>query len=273
MRNSRGSARRVRPFFRSLVALLLLLPLTPASASPPAPPEEAPTEIVNPWLASRPESETAVSSPMQITKTGDGWRLRYRIARGDTLGKIAERLSVPLRALMGANSIRDARRIVAGHWLHVPSVLDEEGDAQITRVPRELERHPHRLALILSIQRWAREYQLDADLLAGLAWVESRWQSNALSGKQAMGVGQLIPETVAFANEVLLRRQLDPWNPDHNVRMSAAFLRYLLDETGDKVDDALAAYYQGLGALRRDGWYSVTKPYVEQVQAARALFS
>ena len=234
---------------------------------------DEPTPNPNPWLASRPPSETAAASLMQITKTAAGWRLRYRIARGDTLGAIAQRLGVSLRELMAMNYIRDARRIIAGHWLHVPSVLDEEGDAQITRVPEELEAHPHRLALILSVQRWAREYELDPDLLAALAWVESRWQSNALSEKQAMGVGQLVPDTVAFACEVLLGRQLDPWNPDHNLQMSARFLRYLLDETRGQLDDALAAYYQGLGALRRDGWYAVTKPYVERVQAARALFT
>lgn len=271
MRDSRRSAGLVVALLASLSFQLASAPAASLPAVEPAP-EEVP-ETPNPWLASRPESETAVASAVQITKAPDGWRLRYRIARGDTMGKIAERLSVPMRELMAANHIGDARRIVAGRWLQVPSVLDEEGDAQITRVPLELERQPHRLGLLLSIQRWAREYDLDADLLAALAWVESRWQSNALSGKQAMGVGQLIPETVTFANEVLLRRQLDPWNPDHNMRMSAAFLRYLLDETSGKVEDALAAYYQGLGALRRDGWYKVTKPYVEQVQAARALFS
>jgi hypothetical protein len=262
--------------FSCCLALLLstVAPIAAIAAAPEAGvQEEEPGPIPNPWLASRPESETVVATPVQITKTPDGWRLRYRIARGDTIGRIAQRLGVPQRALLAMNRIRDARRIIAGHWLTVPSVLDEEGDAQITRVPAELEKHPHRLALLLSVQRWAREYELDPDLLAALAWVESRWQSNALSEKQAMGVGQLVPETVSFACEVLLRRQLDPWNPDHNLQMSARFLRYLLDETSGKLDDALAAYYQGLGALRRDGWYPVTKPYVERVQAARALFT
>jgi soluble lytic murein transglycosylase-like protein len=269
MRDARGSVGGLGHALCS-VALLSSI-LAPGALATDVPEEPAP--IANPWLASRPASETTTASAVQITRAGDGWRLRYRIARGDTLGRIAQRLGVSLRALVDTNHIRDPRRIVAGRWLHVPSVLDEEGDAQITRVPEELETHPHRLGLLLSIQRWAREYDLDPDLLAALAWVESRWQSNALSEKQAMGIGQLVPETVAFACEVLLRRQLDPWNPEHNLQMSARFLRYLLDETRGQLDDALAAYYQGLGALRRDGWYPVTKPYVERVRAARALFT
>src|SRR5262245_7828535 len=119
MRDSRRSAGFV-------VALLATLSfqLASASAASPLPLQPAPEEVPetpNPWLASRPASETAVTSAVQITKAPDGWRLRYRIARGDTMGKIAERLSVPMRELMAANHIRDARRIVAGHWLQVPS--------------------------------------------------------------------------------------------------------------------------------------------------------
>jgi soluble lytic murein transglycosylase-like protein len=247
----------------------------PASApAAPAAAAAASDETPNPWLASRPERETALTSPVQVSELrGGGWSLRYRIAPGDTLGGIAHRLGVPLRVLAAANAIRDPRRIVAGHWLQVPSLLDEEGDAQITRVPDELRAYPHRLGLILSIARWAHEYDLEPDLLAALTWVESRWQSNALSEKQAMGLGQLIPETVAFTSDVLIGHSLDPWDPDQNLQMSARFLRYLLDQTRGRLDDALAAYYQGLGALRRDGCLPVTRPYVQQVQAARALFS
>jgi LysM repeat protein len=233
---------------------------------------DEPQEIPNPWLESRPETEAPPLSHVTITQCGDSWCLRYKVAAGDTLGRIASRLGVGQRDLVALNDIGNANRIVAGQWLHVPSPLDEEGDAKIRRVPDLLKTKPQRLALILPMQRWAREYRLDPDLLAAVAWVESRWQSNALSEKQAMGVGQLIPDTVAFVSEVLIKGKLDPWNPEQNIRMSAAFLRYLLDQTGQELDDALAAYYQGLGALRRDGHYPVTKPYIEKVRAARALF-
>ena len=63
-----------------------------------------------------------------------------------------------------------------------------------------------------------------------------------------------------------------PWLPEENIRMSARFLRYLLEQT-DSLEDALAAYYQGLGALRAHGRYAVAEPYVAAVLNARPLFA
>ena len=49
--------------------------------------------------------------------------------------------------------------------------------------------------------------------------------------------------------------------------MSAAFLRYLLDQTRGDQRVALAAYYQGLGSVRRIGLYGETQQYVKSVMA------
>jgi soluble lytic murein transglycosylase-like protein len=80
-----------------------------------------------------------------------------------------------------------------------------------------------------------------------------------------------MPDTVHFVSKRLLGRELDPWTPEQNIQMSARFLRYLMDETDD-VRDALAAYYQGLGALRARGVDGATEPYVNNVLTARRYF-
>jgi hypothetical protein len=54
---------------------------------------------------------------------------------------------------------------------------------------------------------------------------------------------------VAFLGDVVLGRRLDPADPDSNIRMSACYLRWLLDRTGGDLPRALAAYYQGLRSV------------------------
>ena len=49
--------------------------------------------------------------------------------------------------------------------------------------------------------------------------------------------------------------------------MSAAYLRWLLDETGGSQDLTLAGYYQGLTSVREHGILTVSKPYVAGITA------
>jgi soluble lytic murein transglycosylase-like protein len=60
--------------------------------------------------------------------------------------------------------------------------------------------------------------------------------------------------------------------PEHNIRMSARFLRYLLDQTGGRADTALAAYYQGLRSVRERGIFGETRQYVATIMAVRPSF-
>ncbi len=242
-----------------------------------APPPWLPALVVpaNPWLAARPATEPGIPAGLRLARSpvGSRWHLQYRVARGDTLGRIAARFHLPADDLAAANGILSAsRRLVAGQWLRIPSPLDDLDPERYARLPETIRSATHRLLLIAHFERWAAAYGLPVDLLQAVAWVESRWQANALSDKGAMGIGQLTPETVDFVCRVLLRRACDPWQPEENIRMSARFLRYLLEQT-DSLEDALAAYYQGLGALRAHGRYAVAEPYVAAVLNARTLFA
>src|SRR3954451_15214659 len=96
-------------------------------------------------------------------------------------------------------------------------------------------------------------------------------QAEITSSTGAVGIGQLMPDIVRLMQQ-RIGIPLDPRNPDDNTRMSAAFLRLLLDETGWDTPQALAAYYQGLGALRARGMLDGTQAYVDGVLSLRSSF-
>ncbi len=52
--------------------------------------------------------------------------------------------------------------------------------------------------------------------------------------------------------------------------MSAAYLRWLLDQTGGSRDLALAGYYQGITSVREHGILAVSEPYVAGITALLA---
>jgi soluble lytic murein transglycosylase-like protein len=207
------------------------------------------------------------------TRDGKIWEIQYRVAPGDSLSSIAARFDAPIERLAMANGLRNRNRIRAEQWLQIPlDMWALEPDA-FERVPATLRRYPERIHLAAHFERWAREYDIEPDLLKALGWIESRWRPNAVSNRGAIGIGQLMPATVDFVSRELVGEALDPWRPDQNIKMSAAFLRYLLDETDDDPRLALAAYYQGLGAVRSQGVYPRTRPYIDQVLAARSHFA
>lgn len=64
---------------------------------------------------------------------------QYTVKRGDTLGKIAKKLDVPLDAIIRINGIRDPDRISLGLTLKIPEVTTDAMDAESapTETPRE----------------------------------------------------------------------------------------------------------------------------------------
>jgi soluble lytic murein transglycosylase-like protein len=122
--------------------------------------------------------------------------------------------------------------------------------------------------------RYAQENGLPADLVMALAWVESSWRRNAVSDAGAVGVMQLMPNTVEFTSKKLLglRSNLDPRNPTSNVRMGARYLRHLLDQSRGNVRQALIAYNQGLTSLRVNGSYGGAERHADRVLALRVEF-
>lgn len=131
---------------------------------------------------------------------------------------------------------------------------------------------PVRLALVPSFDRWSDTYRVSRSLMKGLGYVESSWRADALSSAGAVGIGQLMPDTSAWlAVYIIGDPSLDPHDPDDNIRMSARYIRWLIDQLGNEYS-AIAAYYQGIGSVQRDGIQPGSHAYVARVQSARAAF-
>ena len=216
------------------------------------------------------------------------------VARGETLSDVAARLGVTVADLARANGMANPDRVRAGRRLVVPGraavrmptrralqgapaavtgpAAPRGRTASARPGPEALRRLPARRALAPRFDASARRHGVPADLLKAVAWQESGWQNEKVSSANALGIGQLMPDTVTFVNERLLAAPLDPHRPEQNIDMSARFLRYLLDATGANVPMALASYYQGLTSVRRDGTLKVTEQYVANVLALRAKF-
>ncbi len=102
--------------------------------------------------------------------------------------------------------------------------------------------------------RVAAEYGLDKHLLAEQAWRESRWDPLAIGEANDMGIMQILPETwMEWAPKVGV---FDPFDPESNVRVGAAYLQYLRQYLAEKLHLTgdhwvLVAYNWGPGNVRR----------------------
>ena len=189
------------------------------------------------------------------------------VAPGETLTAIAARYATSIRALVDLNDIRDPNRVQIGRRLRVPSAPAPTG------LPARLVASPARLALIPHFQRWAVANGLDPALVMAVAWQESGWQNDVVSHAGAMGIGQLLPSTARFISRDLIGVPLDPAIPADNIRMTARYLRYLLNRTGGDLDQALAGYFQGLASVSSIGRLPATVDYIAIVRGLRPRFA
>lgn len=192
----------------------------------------------------------------------------HTVARGDNLSKIAKRLGTSVDAIVQANAIKNRHQLRIGAVLKLPPPPNTSG------LPERLRQAPERLALIPEFDKAAKKHKVPADLLKAMTWMESGWQNDKVSPVKAYGIGQLMPDTVAFVNERLLGgAKLDPKKPIDNINMSARFLNYLLTANNGDVRAALASYYQGLASFRREGPKPVSVVYVDTILALRPRFA
>jgi soluble lytic murein transglycosylase-like protein len=113
----------------------------------------------------------------------------------------------------------------------------------------------------LLFEKAGGEVELSPRLLEAVAYVESRFNSKAMSPKGAQGMMQLMPETAAELG-------VDAANPEENVRGGADYLRKMVTMFGNNIQLALAAYNAGPSAVLRYGGvppYAETQAYVAAV--------
>ena len=190
----------------------------------------------------------------------------YTIRPGDWLSSIAERYDTTVEELARVNTLTNTNLIYVGQVILVPTSRTGSSPADATPSPTSGFTVEQRL------DYWASRYNVPPEMLKALTWWESGWNNNAISSAGAIGIGQLLPSTADFVADVLIGEELNPHVVDDNIRMTARFVRYLLDETGNDRRLTLASYYQGLFAVRRYGIYNISKPYVNGILALQDRF-
>jgi soluble lytic murein transglycosylase-like protein len=189
------------------------------------------------------------------------------VVAGQTLTAIAARYGTSISAIVQLNDIRDANHVRIGTRLRIPDAAPPTG------LPARLRASPGRMALIPHFKRWAIANNIDPAIVMAVAWQESGWQNNVVSHAGAIGIGQLLPSTAAFVSRDLIGVELDPRVPEHNIRMTARYLRWLLGRTGGDLDQALAGYYQGQASVAANGLLPVTVDYIAIVRGLRPRFA
>ncbi len=213
----------------------------------------------------------ALAAAGQASTTKASASQTYVVKPGDTLSSIASHYGTTVTAIANANNIRNRNVVVIGRRLTIPAGAGSSSHRPGV-LPAKLQAHPERVALRPLFVKWASHYGVSADLLEAIAWIESGWQSSVVSKTGAVGIGQLQPATVEFTR-ALIGIKLDPTSANDNIRMSARFLRYLLDRTGNNVNVTLAAYYQGLRSVTTGPVLAETMLYVANVLAVRPSFA
>jgi soluble lytic murein transglycosylase-like protein len=107
----------------------------------------------------------------------------------------------------------------------------------------------------------ATRYNVDPGLVRAVAWQESRFRSDAVSPKGAIGIMQLMPATAAQLG-------VNPHDPRQNIEGGVAYLRTLLTQFNGDIKLSLAAYNAGPAAVQRYGGippFRETQLYVKSI--------
>ena len=123
---------------------------------------------------------------------------------------------------------------------------------------------PHYLAQIIT--EAAAKYRMDPNLLAAVAFKESRYNPNAVSGIGAQGIMQLMPST---ARSLGVKNSFDARD---NVFGGAKYLSKQLARFNGDIDRALAAYNAGPELVAKVG-PNATAEAVEYVSTIKKYYA
>jgi Transglycosylase SLT domain/Putative peptidoglycan binding domain/LysM domain len=182
------------------------------------------------------------------------------VRSGESLSSIARHYHTTVARLARQNHLDPSHFLLIGTRLRVPRMR------HVTATTRVAQRTISVDSVRTLLDHWARHYGVSPHLVRALAWMESGYNNALVSSVGARGIMQLLPSTFRFSETVLIHRRLRH-DANGNVRAGVAFLAHLLhDFHGDK-HLALAAWYQGEGAVRKHGTYRVSTTFVKDVLA------
>lgn len=228
--------------------------------------------------------------------------VRHTVRQGDTATGLAVRYHAWTDELMRLNNLSPSGTLHRGRVLRIPVVLSavRRAGGKAPRIAQKAAkpakqgahkgRHQRKHVQVRPLihpttpptRRWrhdamtrtqvrnlvaamARHYDVPPRLALAIAWQESGWQQRRVSSAGALGVMQVMPDTGRWMRWYA-GRPLRLRDTHDNVRAGILTLRILRSWTKHD-DNAIAAYYQGLGAVRRHGHFKDTKRYVASVRA------
>lgn len=207
------------------------------------------------------------AAPATTVTTGGGG---HHVVPGETLTGIAAANGTTPAALAAANGLSPNAFVIAGTTLKIPAGAPAASVPATTPAVTGPTATGTRLTA-QQISAIAGANGAPASLATAIAWQESGFNNNMVSVANARGIMQVIPSTWDYVQRNLSSARLDPASAADNVRAGSLLLARLLRDTGDPAT-AVAAYYQGLGSVRRIGMLPETRQYVANVMALRSRF-
>jgi soluble lytic murein transglycosylase-like protein len=207
---------------------------------------------------------------------------------GETATGLAVRFHAWTRELVALNRLGRHATLRVGERIRIPVVVSAARKHRAAAPATAAPTPPPSRAEQLRAQGWrhgrmtrdqvrqalaheARRLGVPVKLALAVGWQESGWHQPLRSSAGALGVMQVLPGTGLWMS-LYAGRPLDLRETHDNLTAGVTLLRVLLDQTRT-TRRAVAAYYQGLGAVRRHGLYPDTRRYVASVQAIRQRLS
>ena len=224
--------------------------------------------------ASAPAAAPAAAAPVSSAPSPMGG---YTVRPGDTLSGLAAGARVSVSAIAAMNGLDPNGILVAGTVIKMPTgapapVRSSQPAPAATVVPQAAPAPTATRVGAADVQNVAAQHGVSPSLATAIAWQESGFNNNMVSSANARGVMQVMPGTWDYVQQNLATRKLDPNSAHDNVTAGVLYLKSLLNQTGGDESSAIAAYYQGLGALRSRGVFDDTHRYIANVQALRSRF-
>lgn len=122
----------------------------------------------------------------------------------------------------------------------------------------------------------AEEFNLDSSLVRAVVWAESGYDKNALSSKGAVGLMQIMPDTLDECALALNIKNPDGFDTTTSLRCGCYYLSLMLDKFDGNIDHALMAYNAGENNARRfisgEKVFDETANYLKRVKHAKKIY-
>jgi soluble lytic murein transglycosylase-like protein len=228
-------------------------------------------------------SAVATGTPVSSSASGS-----YVVQPGDTLSAIAAREGMSVSQLAALNGLDPNSYLLSGSVLRFSGTSTSPTFVSTTTTGSAAQSQPVGSAAEGSatgppyptpervsageVGSIAAANGVPPSLAQAIGWQESGFNNDLVSSAGARGVMQILPGTWQWINSSLASTPLSPASAADNVRGGVLMLHSLLNATGGSPSMAAAGYYQGLPSVERNGMYSDTQRYVNDVMSLASSF-